>query len=79
MNSFKEQLEEKNKKEFYENFLDGISRYIIEGLGERIFLNEKQLLNMLSNAAVRFDMIDTYEYEFAHLKFNDLDIIIRVM
>lgn len=78
--TFKEMLREKNREEFYENFIvgDDITNYVVIGLGDDLIINEKQLLTMLNCSGVEFDFIDN-TYEYANLIINKLPARIEVI
>lgn len=76
--TFKQILHEKNEREFYDNFITGIGNatYRISGLGDDMYLSEKQLLTMIQCSSVQFDLIHS---EFSNLILNGLPITVEMV
>lgn len=78
LNTFKQGINRKNERDFYESFITGLDNatYRISGLGDDMYLSEKQLLTMIQCSSVQFDLIHS---EFSNLISNGLPITVEMV
>lgn len=62
-----------------EYFKEESENYILEGLGDIIILNNKELKEFFKNNKFEIKYIDMGTYEYVVLKLNNIDITISVL
>lgn len=65
---------------FYEEFIigDGVTNYVLSGLGDDILLNEEKLLSMIKSSSVQFNRIN-HTYEFVNIILNQIPCTISYL